>query len=228
MGIEQLRSKFEHLDRDLVTLRTGVLEPEEVSAVARDGKPARHGSRPARGNARRAAVLILISEPGGDVVLTERAATLRSHPSQVAFPGGGLEEGERAVDAALREAQEEVGLDPALVDVFGALPPSHVNASSFDVTAILGSWDGAGTVAVVDPGEVAAVHRVAVEELADPASRFTATLPVGYRGPAFSAGGLFVGGFTAHLLNDVLEMGGWTRPWDTEHEIEVPAYLWRD
>ena len=68
---------------------------------------------------RKAAVLILLSEPGAgallaepaslassgvDVVLTERSATLRSHPSQVAFPGGGLDPGERAIDAALREA----------------------------------------------------------------------------------------------------------------------------
>lgn len=185
-----------------------------------------HTERGTRG-VRSAAVLILLSESGPDVVLTERSATLRSHPRQISFPGGGLEPGENAVEAALREAREEVGLDTESVRVLGAMPPALLNASSFDVTAVLGTWDGAGTVAVVDPGEVAAVHRVAMEELADPGVRFTATLPIGYRGPAFAAGGLFIWGFTAHLLNDVLDLGGWTRPWDELHEIEVPALLWK-
>ena len=120
---------------------------------------------------RSAAVLVLLSESGPDVVLTERSATLRSHPRQISFPGGGLEPGENAVEAALREAREEVGLDTKSVRVLGAMPPALLNASSFDVTAVLGTWDGAGTVAVVDPGEVAAVHRVAMEELADPGVR---------------------------------------------------------
>ncbi len=206
MGIEQLRSVFEKRE-------SGLLAPRDTEHVTRD--------------ARKAAVLILLSETGPDIVLTERAATLRSHPRQISFPGGRLEPGENAIDAALRETREEVGLDPASVRVLGAMPPAHVTASSFDVTAVLGTWDGHGGVAVVDPGEVTAVHRVAMDELADPGSRFTATLPIGYRGPAFSAGGLFIWGFTAHLLNDVLDLGGWTRPWDERHEIEVPALLWK-
>ena len=191
---------------------------------------------------RKAAVLILLSEPGAgallaepaslassgvDVVLTERSATLRSHPSQVAFPGGGLDPGERAIDAALREANEEVGLNPALVKILGTLPPSQVNASSFDVTAVVGTWAGNERLSVVDPGEVASVHRVSIDELAAPENRFSATLPMGYRGPAFTADGLFIWGFTAHLLNDVLDLGGWAQPWDEDHEIEVPPRLWR-
>lgn len=191
---------------------------------------------------RKAAVLILLSEPGAgtllaepaslassgvDVVLTERSATLRSHPSQVAFPGGGLDPGERAIDAALREANEEVGLNPALVKILGTLPPSQVNASSFDVTAVVGTWAGNERLSVVDPGEVASVHRVSIDELAAPENRFSATLPMGYRGPAFTADGLFIWGFTAHLLNDVLDLGGWAQPWDEYHEIEVPPRLWR-
>ena len=188
------------------------------------------------GYTRKAAVLILLSEPGGDalltepnidVVLTERSSTLRSHPSQVAFPGGRLDPGERAVDAALREANEEVGVRPASVRVLGVLPPSQVNASSFDVTAVVGTWDGKERLSVVDPGEVASVHRVSIDELAAPENRFAATLPMGYRGPAFSANGLFIWGFTAHLLNDVLDLGGWAQPWDEHHEIEVPPRLWR-
>ena len=191
---------------------------------------------------RRAAVLILLSERGGDallaerasladsgvdVVLTERSATLRSHPSQVAFPGGRLDPGERAIDAALREANEEVGVSPASVRVLGTLPPSQVNASSFDVTAVVGTWNGNERLVAGDPAEVASVHRVSIDELAAPENRFSATLPMGYRGPAFTADGLFIWGFTAHLLNDVLDLGGWAQPWDEYHEIEVPPRLWR-
>lgn len=242
MGIEQLRESVRVndltgylLDRSGASLRSAGGRAN-IEGRARD-------RRVSSGNqVRKAAVLILLSEPGAgallaepaslassgvDVVLTERSATLRSHPSQVAFPGGGLDPGERAIDAALREANEEVGLNPALVKILGTLPPSQVNASSFDVTAVVGTWAGNERLSVVDPGEVASVHRVSIDELAAPENRFSATLPMGYRGPAFTADGLFIWGFTAHLLNDVLDLGGWAQPWDEYHEIEVPPRLWR-
>lgn len=242
MGIEQLRESVRVndltgylLDRSGASLRSAGGRAN-IEGRARD-------RRVSSGNqVRKAAVLILLSEPGAgallaepaslassgvDVVLTERSATLRSHPSQVAFPGGGLDPGELAIDAALREANEEVGLNPALVKILGTLPPSQVNASSFDVTAVVGTWEGNERLSVVDPGEVASVHRVSIDELAAPENRFSATLPMGYRGPAFTADGLFIWGFTAHLLNDVLDLGGWAQPWDEYHEIEVPPRLWR-
>jgi len=242
VGIEQLRESVRVndltgylLDRSGASLRSAGGRAN-IEGRARD-------RRVSSGNqVRKAAVLILLSEPGAgtllaepaslassgvDVVLTERSATLRSHPSQVAFPGGGLDPGERAIDAALREANEEVGLNPALVKILGTLPPSQVNASSFDVTAVVGTWAGNERLSVVDPGEVASVHRVSIDELAAPENRFSATLPMGYRGPAFTADGLFIWGFTAHLLNDVLDLGGWAQPWDEYHEIEVPPRLWR-
>ena len=92
---------------------------------------------------------------------------------------------------------------------------------------MVGTWEGNERLSVVDPGEVASVHRVSIDELAAPENRFSATLPMGYRGPAFTADGLFIWGFTAHLLNDVLDLGGWAQPWDEYHEIEVPPRLWR-
>jgi 8-oxo-dGTP pyrophosphatase MutT (NUDIX family) len=91
---------------------------------------------------RRAAVLILFGEldtvpdPDAgllrnvDLLLLRRAATLRSHPGQVAFPGGRIEAGETAIEAALREAVEETGLDPTGVEVLGALPEVPAPASS--------------------------------------------------------------------------------------------------
>jgi 8-oxo-dGTP pyrophosphatase MutT (NUDIX family) len=66
-------------------------------------------------DARRGAVLMLFGdgENGGELLLTERAHHMRSHPGQVSFPGGSIDPGETPVEAALREAQEETGLDPA-------------------------------------------------------------------------------------------------------------------
>src|SRR5271163_3100227 len=76
------------------------------------------GSRPA-------AVLVALFEEEGEgrVVLTVRSDQLRSHTGEVAFPGGRIEAGESVVEAALREADEEVGLDPAAVTVIGQLTP---------------------------------------------------------------------------------------------------------
>ena len=87
---------------------------------------------------RPAAVLIPVTdraEPGA--ILTQRPLDLRSHPGQVAFPGGKLDAGEDAVEAALREAHEELALDPSLVRVIGATDRYHTG-TGFDVTPVLG------------------------------------------------------------------------------------------
>jgi 8-oxo-dGTP pyrophosphatase MutT (NUDIX family) len=74
-----------------------------------------------------------------DVLLLQRAQTLDDHPGQVAFPGGGIESGESPVEAALREAQEETGLDPAGVEVIGVMPELALPRGNFLVTPVLGS-----------------------------------------------------------------------------------------
>jgi 8-oxo-dGTP pyrophosphatase MutT (NUDIX family) len=86
----------------------------------------------------RAAVLIAItdrSEPG--VILTVRREHLRAHAGQIAFPGGRLERGEDAVGAALREAHEEILLEPAAVDVIGAIEP-YRTVTGYIVTPVVG------------------------------------------------------------------------------------------
>lgn len=160
---------------------------------------------------------------GLEVVLTERSTDLRSHAGQVSFPGGGIDPGEDAVAAALREAEEEVGLDPAGVDVVGTMPALYMTPSRTGVTPVIGWWREPGPLRVVDPAEVAQVARIPVGELVDPASRFTVRGPAGYRGPAFDVGGLFVWGFTAALLSDLLEACGLARPWDAAVERRLPV-----
>jgi 8-oxo-dGTP pyrophosphatase MutT (NUDIX family) len=86
---------------------------------------------------RPAAVLIAVTdraEPG--VLLTHRPETMRAHPGQVAFPGGKIDPGEDAVEAALREAHEELGIDPQAVRVIGA-SDRFVTGSGYDVTPVL-------------------------------------------------------------------------------------------
>ena len=171
---------------------------------------------------RHSAVLVLFGEGerGPDVLLIERAHTLRSHAGQPAFPGGALDpedgdpEGTGPVTAALREAAEEVGLEPGSVQVLGALPALWLPPSGFVVHPVVAWWREPHAVRVVDVAEVAAVVRVPIAELTDPERRVTVTHPSGWVGPAFEVGDLLVWGFTAGLLDRLLALGGWERPWD--------------
>src|SRR6187200_991959 len=98
---------------------------------------------PEGAGARRGAVLVLFGDgpAGPDLLLTERAHTMRSQPGQVSFPGGASDEGEDAVATALREAQEETGLDPDGVDVFAVLPRVWLPPRNFAVAPVLAYWD---------------------------------------------------------------------------------------
>lgn len=165
-----------------------------------------------------------------DVLLLARAATLRSHAGQVAFPGGRLEPGESAVEAALREAEEETGLDPSGVEVLGALRELPMPVSNHVVTPVLGWWARPTPVRVVDHGESAHVFRAPVADLVDPDRRVTTVLRRDgqeWRGPAFQVadGPLthLVWGFTAGILDAMLEHLAWAEPWDRGRELEIPA-----
>lgn len=182
---------------------------------------------------RQSAVLMLFGErepgigwDGADVLLIERAHDMRSHAGQVAFPGGAVDPGDDgAVGAALREAVEETGLDPAGVDVFGMLPALFLPVSDFVVTPVLAWWREPSPVGVVDPAEVASVHRVPLAHLLAPANRFRVSHPSGYVGAAFGVSGLLVWGFTAGLLDRMLRLAGWEVPWDQSRVEPMPADL---
>nr|WP_238338252.1 CoA pyrophosphatase [Pedococcus badiiscoriae] len=160
---------------------------------------------------------------GEDVVLTERAHTLRTQPGDISFPGGKREPSDTsAAAAALRETQEEVGIDPATIDVVATLPDIYLSPRQFVVTPVLGWWREPGPLDAVDPVEVHRAVRAPLADLLDPAARFTVSHPSGYRGPGFEFDGLFVWGFTAGLLSAVLDFGGLTVPWDRSVERPLP------
>jgi 8-oxo-dGTP pyrophosphatase MutT (NUDIX family) len=174
--------------------------------------------RPPHAGGRAAAVLVLVGPgpAGPDLLLIERAADLRDHPGQPAFPGGSIDAGDDGpVGAALREAAEETGLDPAGVQVLAVLPELYIPRTGFRVTPVLGWWAEPGPVAPGDPAEIAAVVRVPVAELASPANRIMIAYPGGREGPAFRVAGLLVWGFTAAVLDRLLALSGWEQPWDT-------------
>lgn len=174
----------------------------------------------------RAAVLMLFGEgpQGPDVLLVERASTLRNHAGQVAFPGGRIDPGDAGpLGAALREAEEETGLDPAGVVPLALLPELFIPPSGFVVTPVLGYWAEPSAVHAVDPAETAAVVRVPVADLVDPANRITVHHPSGHRGPAFLVAGVLVWGFTGGLLSGLLDRAGWAHPWDESRVVDLGA-----
>ncbi|WP_454294644.1 NUDIX hydrolase [Salana multivorans] len=193
-------------------------------------------ARPGGPTTRRSAVLLLFgllesrdySHPASadvDLLLTRRSDDLRHHPGQVAFPGGGIDPGESAGLAAVREAQEETGLDPTGVEVLGALSDVPVTVSGNLVTPVLGWWRRPSPLQP-DGTETAEVYRVPVAELVDPARR---GVVVGHhRGqrfetPAFDPPGVpLVWGFTAYVLDAVLEALGWAVGWDRSRRLELP------
>jgi 8-oxo-dGTP pyrophosphatase MutT (NUDIX family) len=181
---------------------------------------------PDDGSGRASAVLIALTETadGPSVLLIKRAADMRTHAGQVAFPGGAVDIADAThVSAALREAEEEVGLDPASVHIVAELPAIFLPPSGFVVTPVLAWWSDAHPVAAVDPAEVAAVAVVPIAELADPANRFKVAHPSGWVGPGFEARGLFIWGFTAGLMDRVLVLGGWAQPWDETRTRPLPS-----
>uniref|UniRef100_UPI003F6A3469 NUDIX hydrolase n=1 Tax=Streptomyces harbinensis TaxID=1176198 RepID=UPI003F6A3469 len=131
--------------------------------------------------------------------------------------------GQGPLRAALREAEEETGLDPAGVRVFGVLPQLYIPVSDFTVTPVLGWWHTPSPVAPVDQAETARVFTVPVAELADPARRASAVHPSGYRGACFQVAGTLVWGFTAGVIDRILHFAGWELPWDEEREIPLDA-----
>ena len=158
----------------LATLRDRLIERLEAAddwlpdrVAARSDFDLNPGAdRPER-TLRPAAVLIpVIAGPdGATVLMTRRADSLASHTGQIAFPGGRLDPGETAIEAALREAMEEVALDPALVEVLG-VGDAYETGTGFLVTPVIG-WLHAPPETTPALDEVAEVFEVPWDFLMD-------------------------------------------------------------
>jgi 8-oxo-dGTP pyrophosphatase MutT (NUDIX family) len=176
---------------------------------------------------RPSAVLVLLGEQSGrrpDVLVLQRAATLRTHAGQIAFPGGASDDTDPDPAAtALREAHEEVGVDPASVTVVAELPRLWIPVSNFLVTPVLAWWHAPHPVRPRDPAEVSRVARLPVAELVDPVNRLQIRHPSGHVGPAFQIGDLLVWGFTGGVLATLLELAGWARPWPQDRIADLPT-----
>ena len=110
---------------------------------------------------------IMETERGPSLLLTKRAAALKHHPGQIAFPGGKQDEGDADIIAtALREADEEIGLKPENVEVLGTLP-SHETVTSFDVTPVVGFVKDPFTI-MPERGEVDEVFAVPLDHVLNP------------------------------------------------------------
>ncbi|TQN28697.1 NUDIX domain-containing protein [Haloactinospora alba] len=171
-------------------------------------------SPPSQGG-RHSAVLILFGPgaSGPDILLIQRTNGLRRHSGQPAFPGGRLEPTDNGPeDAALREAAEETGLDPSGVRVLGRLPELYIRRTAFRVTPVLAWWHTPSEVRPADPAEVSGVARVPVGELAAPANQVRVREPDGGIRFAYRVRGMLVWGFTAAILRQLLELGGWDQP----------------
>ncbi|MFI5014559.1 MAG: CoA pyrophosphatase [Hyphomicrobiales bacterium] len=121
------------------------------------------------GNIRPAAVLIaVVAREEATLLFTERASGLAVHAGQIAFPGGRIEPDETPLDAALREAYEEIGLERSLVSPLGALDP-YLTGTGFRVTPIVALVDPALQLAL-NPVEVAGVFEAPLSFLMDPAN----------------------------------------------------------
>ncbi|MGK8510776.1 NUDIX hydrolase [Nocardia asiatica] len=188
---------------------------------------------------RQAAVLVLFGgspeaapdAPGGlpadaEVLLTQRASTMRQHRGQVAFPGGAVDpEDDGPINTALREACEETGLDRSGVEPFAMLPKLFVPPSRFDVTPVLAYWRTPAAVRVMDESETERVVRVPLAQLLDPANRFLVRSALGYQSPAFQVDGMLVWGLTGGILAGISKASGWDLEWDHEDVRDLETAL---
>jgi len=197
--------------RDWISARLDPLD-ESLVCGSRDGRETRsdfdlgQGTPPADGTPLKdAAVLVaLVERPAGlSVILTRRSDTLRSHTGQVAFPGGRCDPGETPWETALREAHEEIGLDPSLVELAGLSTPYRTAGTGFQIMPVVG-FVSPDLMLTPNPDEVAEIFETPFGFLMDPRnlSQQERETPAGDRRRFYAATweGQYIWGATAGML----------------------------
>ncbi|WP_101528699.1 NUDIX hydrolase [Mycobacterium simiae] len=206
--------------------------PPDVLAMVTAARAAASAQR----DEREAAVLVLFSGPesgpadGGvpddaDLLLTVRASSLRHHAGQAAFPGGASDPDDSGpVATALREANEETGIDVTRLHPLATLEKTFIAPSQFHVVPVLAYSPDPGPVAVVNEAETAIVSRVPVRAFINPQNRlmvYRGDLGNRWAGPAFLLNQMLVWGFTGQVISAVLDVAGWAKPWDSNDVREL-------
>ncbi len=183
----------------------------DVAAAQQKMTPRPRGVRPPEltSRPRKGGVLVILYDKNGatHLVLTRRRDDLNSHAGQISFPGGRREDGESMEMTALREAHEEVGVNPAALDVLGMLTPLYIPPTDYEVHPFV-AWHDGVPFFVPQLHEVAEIIEVPLDFLLDPSNQFEE--PWELRGfemqvPYYLVGTHKVWGATAMMLSEFLE-----------------------
>jgi len=171
------------------------------------------------------AVTVIPDGDAGAFLLTRRATTLSAHSGQWALPGGRVDEGETAIEAALRELREEVGLELPAARVLGRLD-DYPTRSGYRITPIV-VWAEAGQELVPDPAEVASIHHITLAALADPETPEFGEIPESDR-PLIrlNIADSQIHAPTAAVLYQFREVALFGRHTRVDH-LEQPGWAWR-
>ncbi len=197
---------------DAIRERLGRSKPGWASQLKMAPVP-RPGQKPyqeAEGSCLRAGILVLLYPRRGrlHLVLTRRTEGVAHHQAQISFPGGQMDEGESGVDAALRETEEELGVDPSSLEVVGELTPLYVPPSNFCINPVVATAPRRPPFRR-SPHEVEEVIEIPVEHLLNPKNKAAEKREI--RGlevtvPYYRFRGNKIWGATAMVLAELLDI----------------------
>jgi 8-oxo-dGTP pyrophosphatase MutT (NUDIX family) len=175
-----------------------------------------------------AAVCVLVTDAGDGsaaLLLTRRAARLNAHAGQYALPGGRLDEGESALEAAMREAREEIGL-ALTADAFLGRLDDYPTRSGYLITPLV-AWLEGGKALVPNPAEVERIYRVPLSDLGKPGSPEFIAIPESDRPVIrYPVLGTLLHAPTAAVLYQFMEVAVLGRDTRVAH-LEQPVWAWR-